>query len=702
MILNTSAENVADISEELETSDFKIVASVKSFQVLSSGLYSNKVRAIVRELSCNAVDSHKAAGKEDVPFEIHLPTTLEPWFSVKDYGVGLSSDEVKSVYTTYFESTKTSSNEYIGALGLGSKSPFSYTSNFTITAIKNGIKSVHGALISANGRPSTVRLGQETTDEPSGLEVKFSVKPSDFYSFVSETKEVLKWFRSKPIVTGVKGFSIPELDIVEENIIPGVHRFGSSSQNIALMGNIAYPISLPSDVQGSSLLCGLLIEFNIGELDFSASRESLSYIPLTVSSIEKKLIELEDHLRKYIENGVDERKTYWDKSLFLASKRYDALWKGVVNKYMQSNMYVTKDKQIPYDRQLCVPKNCIEGTGLEFKLYKFSHTVRPKLINPFLSTSAGQISAYINISPDTVFVIDDMKTGLVSRITEEFGSTHKVVYVIKSPDLATSSESISKLLELVGNPPAMIASQLKAPPARVRRPVAGVCELVQHERSYRVYSYKWVPTKNTQRDKKYYLVLKGNTVQVAKDSWILYCSHLDKSIRAFPEFKDITIYGVRQLHLDSIKDDPTWVDLSLEMRTVLLNISPSQLREIAHQEYLHKIGTPGYVDQQLKNLVNADSEYRKFCDVYTIGKDKLTGKVSKAIIEYLANMFDVDIVFDDTISETTKCINRLFSVYPMLKCIDWHDIYKFRAIVAEYINFIDAKLSETADNSSKV
>ena len=102
------------------TGEFRIRNSAKAFKILSDGLYSNKIRAIVRELSCNALDSHIGAGKPNVPFEVHLPTVLEPWFAVRDFGLGLDGDQVTNIYTTYFESTKTDSNAFIGALGLSS------------------------------------------------------------------------------------------------------------------------------------------------------------------------------------------------------------------------------------------------------------------------------------------------------------------------------------------------------------------------------------------------------------------------------------------------------------------------------------------------------------------------------------------------------------------------------------------------------
>ena len=117
MILNTAPQDQAILSNVGEIGEFRIRNSAKAFNILSSGLYANKVKAIVRELSCNAVDSHAAAGKHDTPFDVHLPNQLEPWFAIRDYGTGLSHEQVTNIYTTYFESTKTASNEFIGALG---------------------------------------------------------------------------------------------------------------------------------------------------------------------------------------------------------------------------------------------------------------------------------------------------------------------------------------------------------------------------------------------------------------------------------------------------------------------------------------------------------------------------------------------------------------------------------------------------------
>ena len=86
MKLNTALNLSKAETNSIEISDFKIKNSAAAFAVLSSSIYSNKIRAIIRELSCNAYDSHVAAGKADIPFHIHLPSTFECYFSIRDFG----------------------------------------------------------------------------------------------------------------------------------------------------------------------------------------------------------------------------------------------------------------------------------------------------------------------------------------------------------------------------------------------------------------------------------------------------------------------------------------------------------------------------------------------------------------------------------------------------------------------------------------
>jgi HSP90 family molecular chaperone len=75
-------------------------------EILSKRLYSNPELAVCRELVSNAIDSHVAAGNKQ-PVEVFLPDWSNDFrFVVKDYGTGLSEEEVLNLYTTYGASTK--------------------------------------------------------------------------------------------------------------------------------------------------------------------------------------------------------------------------------------------------------------------------------------------------------------------------------------------------------------------------------------------------------------------------------------------------------------------------------------------------------------------------------------------------------------------------------------------------------------------
>ena len=60
------------------------------FNVLRNQLYSDKILALIREYSCNAVDAHVEVGDADKPIEVTLPNPLSLEFKVRDYGRGLN------------------------------------------------------------------------------------------------------------------------------------------------------------------------------------------------------------------------------------------------------------------------------------------------------------------------------------------------------------------------------------------------------------------------------------------------------------------------------------------------------------------------------------------------------------------------------------------------------------------------------------
>ena len=121
MIPKNVREGAVAVGLDGEKAYFTIAANGKAFRTLIDGLYSNKIRAVIRELCSNAADSHIDAGQTK-PFKVSIPTSLDPVFRVRDFGTALRHDQVMHLYTTIFQSTKEETNTQTGQLGLGSKS----------------------------------------------------------------------------------------------------------------------------------------------------------------------------------------------------------------------------------------------------------------------------------------------------------------------------------------------------------------------------------------------------------------------------------------------------------------------------------------------------------------------------------------------------------------------------------------------------
>jgi HSP90 family molecular chaperone len=178
---------------------YKVANSTHLMEILS-GLYSDEIKACIRELSTNAYDAHAEIGKPEVSFKVTLPTKDNRIFKIRDFGPGLSEEKIEKVYTIYGVSDKGDSNDFDGMLGLGSKSPFTYSDMFTTTSYHKGVKYIAVNAINERGRPTFNMLHSEPTDEPDGLEVSFEVKKEHVGEFVEKAAMVYQWFPVMPTI----------------------------------------------------------------------------------------------------------------------------------------------------------------------------------------------------------------------------------------------------------------------------------------------------------------------------------------------------------------------------------------------------------------------------------------------------------------------------------------------------------------------
>lgn len=306
-----------------EAKNFTIQVNQKAFKLLSDNIYTDKIRAIVRELTTNALDAHIDAGNPN-PIEVHLPTTLDATFYVKDCGTGMSPETIEDLYSSYFGSSKSESNEQIGAMGIGSKSPFSYTDSLTVETIFDGTKYIYSCSISSQGFPQTQLVGSFETDEVNGVKVAFPVMLADHNEFARKAARVFWSFDSEPTITG----NLDAYDSYKEEFKADILLKGEGwviydknplvrSAHVR-MGQIIYPLNediLRKPIAAKDLThimsAPIIFEMPLGSCDIAPSREELNYDEHTIHAIILAMIGLKESINEVVAKSINESPTYW-------------------------------------------------------------------------------------------------------------------------------------------------------------------------------------------------------------------------------------------------------------------------------------------------------------------------------------------------------------------------------------------------------
>ncbi|MAH51077.1 hypothetical protein CMI37_34995 [Candidatus Pacearchaeota archaeon] len=291
--------------------------------ILRNQLYSDKVLAVIREYTCNAVDAHVEAHCPTRPIVVTLPNRMNPYFKVRDFGLALSDQDIHEIYAFYGESTKRNTNDQIGMLGIGSKAAFAYGDNFVINSYLDGKKSSYNAFIDPTQVGQISKLSEMDTKEENGIEIVVPIKDEDSDEFVKKAKDLFEWFSVRPTIKGAAQFEYND----EKTLFNGEYwrwtdcnktNYDRNNEAIVVMGNIGYPIdeyslNLTQDDDFRSLLTdNLILEVEIGDVEISASREKLQYTDYTRAQLKKYLKGVQKELSETIGKQFGECKTLYD------------------------------------------------------------------------------------------------------------------------------------------------------------------------------------------------------------------------------------------------------------------------------------------------------------------------------------------------------------------------------------------------------
>lgn len=378
-------------SEDFKKKEFTIAASATAFQVLSSQLYTNKARAIIRELSCNAVDAMRAAGTLDSEkFIIHLPSQWDPTFRIRDFGTGISPEDIDHVYTQYFSSTKRDSNEQIGCLGLGSKTPFCYTDNFQVHSYVGGVKYSYAAVIDDSQMPQILKVSQAPTLEKNGLEIIMAVKQNDVRTWQEEAINTFIWFEHLPKIEN-SNVVIPKFK--NENFFASKKEDGWSWKIIShfpagvsnaflgahvLMGGVLYKLDQSIFQNASPKIAALsplhlIIEVPIGDVTPAANRETLHLDNKSKASLKTKLSIIADNIIEIISKEIDTKSNFWEATSFWLSK--SAKFDYYIQQFISSGNFSPsyKGKKIKSDFKL--PQNKVAEFNFSWSIDSYAKKI---------------------------------------------------------------------------------------------------------------------------------------------------------------------------------------------------------------------------------------------------------------------------------------------------------------------------------------
>lgn len=405
MKIQTNNENKLETFGAKSEESFGIGDTGFILNLLRSQLYSNIKRTIVQEYMCNARDAHREVGTPNKKIFVTLPTSFDPYWKVRDFGLGISPDRMSNVFIKYGNSTKRGSNVETGGFGLGAKSAFGYKDSFIVNTFIDKVKRSYSAVIDETEEGVLQLLSETPTTEPNGTEIIIPIEQKDIHQFITETLSVLRHWKVYPEIKNLGQNHYLQSQVEPNRVLSGTRWFIEPSNRkmvYAILDEVEYAIP-DTMIDYNKVRVGnskLYLEFKTGELEVAPNREQLKQS----ESNKKKVFAVIDQFE------ADSKKEF-DKELQKAPTFVDAI-------YLFDSI---KSKiSIPFEREQ------FEWKGI-------------RLIEPYVSLSAGGGGYCMNYRINKLEKMD-------KKPSSQFRIDPSALYVLTSADFNKHAE---KALEIM-------------------------------------------------------------------------------------------------------------------------------------------------------------------------------------------------------------------------------------------------------------
>jgi uncharacterized protein YfkK (UPF0435 family) len=446
------------------------------------------------------------------------------------------------------------------------------------------------------------------------------------------------------------------------------------------------------------LECGLVIEFNIGELDFQASREGLSYIPSTIEAIKRKLNMLNDQLVSHIKAEADKLTNYWDRADYLNKRHRENLWRQAVIKYAQDTKFpLATGTNYNFLTPITLSvEDLSKKYNISIRAFskdrssdKCTNGKTESVLDD--TTKAYKLSWKIWPQNNIYFVVTDTKRGAFERTKYHWrNNTQKeyteTVFVLEKADKNEPMLANLFFKDIYSPPRVQYASTLdeKDRDSGGNWGKANILKLELRERSRHSRTMVWAnagTASDYDKTKTHYYVEMNHWTPVGLPS--LDIKDYQECLYRSGIFTD-TIYGVRKNDIEAVKSQSNWVEITQFVKSKLESFDTKDVMGLVKQAIDFRT-----FEKYNSEKISKDSPYSKFCKefegVETVDSNHqyYTDRLLKAYNIVTTNKVDPKAVIEKYKKQSEELLNR----YPLLKCLSY---YVDKKDVADYINMIDA------------
>lgn len=557
-----------------ETVNFGISNVNKVIELLVSQ-YKTPLTTIPQEYISNAVDATKEANSLEKVI-VNVPTIFNDGFlQIRDYGMGLTEQRLKTIFVNFGASTKSNSNNQIGGFGIGAKSAFKYTDHFYITTFLNNVKSDYVVRIGDQGGLVLEYLSKEETQEKNGTLIKIKIKNNDFKDIIKGCHRIACFMPDMVKVNDGDAYKLGERFKISDNVdlynkynLPMFDPHSLTALNL-VVGGVTYHVS-NSDIHKyniklpvKSTYC-LFVRLDIGDIMPIQTRESIdTQAKTTINTLNRLSIELPNVIDNYLKEQLSVKNVL-----------------GKIKAIQNVNGLAFNSNHIK-DVEFLSLKS-LYSVDFNKNIVVKRYTRKSKVYNQTLKSYRTQYENRINFDElDRIYVKDVNESDVDTRrrIKNALGSKNDIILISSIPGLETKFKKVVKWFS-----PKLISS-LELP-EKVLKAKGGV----------RIVPRTEITLSHSSKARK--TIYSDNVVDT-----IFYTEYNNRSEfdRKLEKINNVTVWEISKTNIKKIKDNPKFIrsDESIKLNfsdSILNNIAESILREhycngSSHSSRLEKLAT---------------------------------------------------------------------------------------------------------------